>query len=115
MEGDDCVLFLFLICHDDTFDPPDSLRPETLAWLRDVERRGARRIGGRLRLANEATIVRLRDGERVIQPGPRTSEPEQVAGFDLLEFDSEDEAIEAAAVHPMAAHGTVEVRPIWPD
>jgi hypothetical protein len=109
------VLYLFLICHDDRFDPPDSLGPETLAWLRDVERRGARRVGGRLRLANEATVVRLRDGERVIQPGPRTSEPEQVAGFDLLEFDSEDEAIEAAAVHPMAAHGAVEVRRIWPD
>jgi hypothetical protein len=109
------MLFLFLICHDDTFDPPDSLGPETLAWERDVEERGARRAGGRLRLANEATIVRRRGGERLIRPGPRSSEPEQVAGFDLLEFSAEDEAIEAAAAHPMAAHGTVEVRPIWPD
>lgn len=58
---------------------------------------------------------RRRDGELVIEPGPRTNEPEQVAGFDLLEFDTEDEAIDAAAVHPMAAHGTVEVRPIWAD
>lgn len=106
------MLFLSLICHDDTFDPPDSLGPATLARVREVEERGARQAGGRVRLANEATIVRRRDGELVVQPGPRTSEPEQVAGFDLLEFGTEEQAIEAAAAHPMAAHGTVKVRPI---
>jgi hypothetical protein len=54
----------------------------------------------------------VRDGERIVRPGPRTSEPEYVAGFDVLEFDTEEEAIEAAALHPMARHGTIEVRPI---
>jgi hypothetical protein len=60
-------------------------------------------------------IVRMRDDERVVRPGPRTSEREYLAGFDVLEFETEDEAIEAAALHPMAALGTIEVRPIRPD
>lgn len=109
------MLFLFLICHDDTFDPPETLDPQTSAWVLHVQERGARRAGGRLRLAGEATVVRVRDGKQVVQPGPRTSDAEQIAGFDLLEFASVDDALEAAAVHPMAVHGTIEVRPVWTD
>ena len=109
------MLFLFLICHDATFDPPSSLGPETVAWVQDLERRGARRAGGRLRLADEATVVRVRDGEPVLRSGSRTADAEQIAGFDLLEFDSLADAVEAATGHPMATHGTIEVRPLWPD
>ncbi len=109
------MLFLFLICHDDTLDTPESMGPDSLAWVQEVERRGARLAGGRAEPPARATIVRVRDGERVVRSGPRTSEPEYVAGFDVLEFDTEEEAIEAAALHPMAGHGTIEVRPIRPD
>jgi len=107
------VLFLFLICHDDTLDAPESMGPDSLTWVQKVG--GARLAGGRAEPPARATIVRMRDGERIVRPGPRTSEPEYVAGFDVLEFDTEEEAIEAAALHPMARHGTIEVRPIRPD
>ena len=109
------MLFLFLICHDDSFDAPASMGPDSLAWVQGVERRGTRLAGGRAEPPRRAAIVRVRNGERIVQPGPRTSESEYVAGFDVLEFDTEEEAIEAAAVHPMAVHGTIEVRPIRPD
>ena len=109
------MLFLFLICHDDTFDAPESMGPDSLAWVREVGRRGARLAGGRVEPPRRAMVVRVRDGERVVSPGPRTSEREYVAGFDVLEFGTEEEAIEAAALHPMAALGTIEVRPIRPD
>ena len=109
------MLFLFLICHDDTLGAPESMGPDSLAWVHEVERRGARLAGGRAEPPERARIVRMRDGERIVRPGPRTSEPEYVAGFDVLEFDTEEEAIEAAALHPMARHGTIEVRPIRPD
>jgi hypothetical protein len=108
------VLFLFLICHDDTLDAPEAMGPDSLAWIQEVERRGARLAGGRAEPPARATIVRVRDGERIIRSGPRTSEPEYVAGFDVLEFDTEEQAIEVAALHPMARHGTIEVRPIRP-
>jgi hypothetical protein len=93
------VLFLFLICHDDTLDAPESMGPDSLVWVQKVG--GARLAGGRAEPPASATIVRVRDGERIVRPGPRTSEPEYVAGFDVLEFDTEEEAIEAAALHPM--------------
>ena len=109
------MLFLFLICHDDSFDAPASMGPDSLAWVQGVERRGTRLAGGRAEPPRRAAIVRVRNGERIVQPGPRTIEPEYVAGFDVLEFDTEEEAIEAAAVHPMAVHCTIEVRPIRPD
>jgi hypothetical protein len=109
------VRFLFLICHDDTFDAPESMGPDTLAWVQEVQRRGARLAGGRVEPPGQATIVRVRDGERIVLPGPRTTEPEYVAGFDVLDFDTAQEAIEAAVLHPMAGHGTIEVRPIQPD
>ena len=107
--------FLFLICHDDTFDAPDSMGPDSMAWVHEVERRGTRLAGGRAEPPSRATVVRVRDGARIVRPGPRTSETEYVAGFDVLELETEQDAIEAAAIHPMAEYGTIEVRPIRPD
>ncbi len=37
-----------------------------------------------------------------------------MVGFDVLECDDLDEAIEIASKHPMAHHGRLEVRPFWP-
>jgi hypothetical protein len=36
-----------------------------------------------------------------------------VGGFDILECDSLEEAVEIAAGHPVAQLGTIEVRPLW--
>jgi hypothetical protein len=36
-----------------------------------------------------------------------------VGGFDILECESLDEAVEIAAGHPAALNGTIEVRPLW--
>ena len=107
--------FLFLICHDDTFDAPESMGPDSVAWVREVGRRGARLVRGRVGPPSRGAVVQVRDGSRVVRSGPRTSESEYVAGFDVLEFDTGQQAIDAAAIHPMAAFGTIEVRPILPD
>ena len=39
---------------------------------------------------------------------------EWIAGFDLLDCASLDEAIAVAARHPMARFGSIELRPFWP-
>jgi hypothetical protein len=44
--------------------------------------------------------VRVRNGERIVQPGPRTSEPEYVAGFDVLDYDNRDDRLGDAARTP---------------
>ncbi len=37
-----------------------------------------------------------------------------ILGFDILECDSMEEAIEIAARHPMARAGRLELREFWP-
>jgi hypothetical protein len=49
----------------------------------------------------------------MVTDGPFAETKEAVGGFDLLECDSLEEAVEIAATHPMAEAGTIEVRPLW--
>jgi hypothetical protein len=83
-------------------------------WSADVERRGVSRVGNRLRPPSDATTVTVRDGQTILTDGPFADTKEWIAGFDLIEVDNLDEAIEIASKHPMARFGRVEVRPVWP-
>jgi hypothetical protein len=83
-------------------------------WSADVERRGVSRVGNRLRPVSDATTVTVRDGKTILTDGPFTETKEWIAGFDLIDVENLDEAIELAAAHPMARFGRVEVRPVWP-
>jgi len=44
---------------------------------------------------------------------PFAETKEALGGCDLIECGSLDEAVEIAANHPIAAFGTIEVRPLW--
>jgi hypothetical protein len=59
--------------------------------------------------------VRARDGEVLISDGPFVETKEQIGGFALIECDDLDEAVEVASRHPFAAHGVIEVRPVWEE
>ena len=83
-------------------------------WVADLERRGVARGGNRLRPVSDATTVTVRDGKTILTDGPFTETKEWIAGFDLIDVENLDEAIEIAAKHPMARFGRVEVRPVWP-
>jgi hypothetical protein len=83
-------------------------------WSADIERRGVSRVGNRLRPPSDATTVTVRDGQTILTDGPFADTKEWIAGFDLIEVDNLDEAIEIASKHPMARFGRVEVRPVWP-
>lgn len=72
-------------------------------------------MGDRLRPASDAKLVRVRKGgETLITDGAFTESKEWIAGFDILECDSIDEAIAIAAKHPQARGGRIEVREFWP-
>ena len=104
--------YMLLICADETVDvSPEERSAEP--WLEEVQRRGVRRDGSRLRPVSDATTVRLRDGEVVLSDGPFAETKEQIAGFDVIECEDLDEAIEVASKHPVAEYGTIEVRPFW--
>jgi len=56
--------------------------------------------------------VSVRDGQTLISDGPFAEAKELLAGFFLLEVDSEQRAVEIAARVPEAGLGLVEVRPV---
>jgi hypothetical protein len=85
------------------------------AWVAEGASRGIRKFGHRLRPIEDATTVRKRGGEVLLTDGPFTESKEWIAGFDVLECENLDEAIDYASRHPMARFGRIEVRPFWPD
>ena len=71
-------------------------------------------FAGGLHPANTATVVRAdKSGDVVTTDGPFAETKEQIGGFYLVDCKDLDEAIEVASKIPGAAHGSVEVRPIW--
>jgi hypothetical protein len=104
---------LFIVADPDapTYIPEEDNIEE---WVADLERRGVSRGGNRLRPVSDATTVTVRDGKTILTDGPFTETKEWIAGFDLIDVENLDEAIEIAAKHPMARFGRVEVRPVWP-
>ena len=68
--------------------------------MEDVDRRGKRVTGERLRGVDDATTVRVSKGEVLVTDGPFTESKEWIAGFDILECDNLDEAIEIAVPAP---------------
>jgi hypothetical protein len=89
--------------------------PDTEAWVEEMDRRGIRLQGDRLRPDSDATTVQVRGGEVLIADGPFAETKEQIAGYDILECADLDEAIEVASKHPVARFGTLEVRPFWTE
>jgi hypothetical protein len=62
---------------------------------------------------DNATTVRVRDGQLLLTDGPFAETKEFLAGIAVLNTDSEQEAIELAAEFPLARFHMVEVRPFW--
>ena len=69
--------------------------------------------GQQLADPGSATTVRVQDGNTLVTDGPFVETKEAVGGFDLLECDSFEQAVEIAANHPIAEMGAIEVRPLW--
>jgi hypothetical protein len=56
--------------------------------------------------------VRIRQGRLTVTDGPFAEAKEVLGGFNLIEADTIEEAIEMAATFPWAQTGCVEVRPV---
>ncbi len=112
--------YLMLVCWDaDTMDaqtepdPNEKTEEESFPWLDDLRARGIWVTGDQLAPPRRARSVRVRDGKTLVTDGPFAETKEAVGGFDILECDSLEEAVEIAAGHPVAGFGTIEVRPLW--
>jgi hypothetical protein len=71
------------------------------------------RSSNRLRPAEMATTVKVRDGKTEVLNGPFIETREQLGGYFLIDVPDLDAALDWAARCPGAGHGTVEVRPVW--
>jgi len=111
--------YALLICGDEKAmeatspDEASTTMNDYLAFGEEMGKRGVLQGGERLRPTTDATTVRVRDGEVLTSDGPFAETKEQMGGFDILECDSLEQAIEIAAAHPVAQFGTVEVREFW--
>jgi hypothetical protein len=84
------------------------------AWIEETIRSGVNLQGSRLRPMADATTIKMRGGELIITDGPYAETKEQVAGYDVLECASLDEAVRWAGRHPNSWVGAIEVRAL-PD
>jgi hypothetical protein len=84
------------------------------SWVEETIASRVNLQGGRLRPTADATTVKIRGGELIITDGPYAETKEQVAGYDLLECASLDEAVRLAGRHPSTWTGAIEVRAL-PD
>lgn len=85
---------------------------EYFKYSEDLQKEGIHRAGEALQPVATATTVSVRDGKVITTDGPYAETKEQLGGFYLVETESLDEAIDAAARIPGAKHGFVEVRPL---
>ena len=96
-----------------TDSSPDSTKDDSDVdlWVDELEADGKRLIGEVLEPPAKSTVVRVRDGKRYVTDGPFAETKEWICGFDILECDSLDEAVDIASRHPMARNGQLELRP----
>ena len=87
--------------------------PKWSALMERMQERGQLVSGLELDIAPAAKTVR--DGDALVTDGPYAETREQLGGFFVVDCDGLDEAIELAALAPVAATGSVEIRPLVED
>ena len=112
--------YLMLVCWDAErmdaqVEPDPAALPdmEPFPWVDDLQAKGIWVTGDQLAPPRRARTVRVRNGKTLVTDGPFAETKEAIGGFDLLECDSLEQAVEIAATHPNAQGGTIEVRPLW--
>jgi hypothetical protein len=83
------------------------------AYLEAMRNAGILKSSNGLHPASTAATVRVADGKTQVLDGPYAETKEQLGGYYLIEAETLDAAIEWAARCPGAAHGAIEVRPLW--
>ncbi len=107
------LMFVVTSLEPDT-EPDDS---DVDLWVDPLDASGKRLMGDALEPTSASTVVKVRGGKVLTTRGPFAETSEVICGFDVLEVDDLDEAIEIASRHPMARNGQLELRPfmVWAD
>jgi hypothetical protein len=110
------VQYLLLIYNCERPEPSDPGFPEALArvtaFADECRRRGVLVGGSAVQGEHSATTVSVREGRTLVTDGPFVETHEHLGGYYVLDCRDLDEALELAALCPLAAVGTIEVRPL---
>ncbi len=90
----------------------DQLMADYGEFSKQLVDRGLTYTGDPLNDPSTATTVRVRDGQTLTVDGPFAETKEWMSGYYVVDFDSLDSALAAAAMIPSAKFGSVEVRPV---
>ena len=108
-----------LLIHDDEAhwgDMPEDERNAIYAeygqFTQELESRGVLVGANQLQPASTATVVHVEDGKTLTTDGPFAETKEVLGGYYLIDVETLDEALQAAAMIPSARYGHIEVRPI---
>ncbi|MFZ2100367.1 MAG: YciI family protein [Oricola sp.] len=110
--------FMFLIYLDETRfavmsqAERDGYVNAMLDYDEDLRRSGQYVTSDALKMPDEAITVRMREGTLSATDGPFMETKEHLSGFSMIEARDLNEAIRVAARMPLAAVGSIEVRPV---
>ena len=85
----------------------------SLAYDEELKRTGHYVSSQAIQGPESAVLVRVRNGKMSTTDGPYVETKEAMAGFVLIEARDMNEAVRLAGGIPIAAIGTIEVRPIF--
>jgi hypothetical protein len=110
--------YMLLICEDPAARPTTAEQGAALMaryteFTDGIHASGEWAAGDRLHGVETATCVRVNDGAVSVTDGPFVETKEHLGGFYIVDVADLDRALELAAQIPAAAHGVVEVRPLW--
>jgi hypothetical protein len=91
--------------------PDAELLAEMGTFNEQLIKAGVMVSGDGLKASSLGKRVHFSGTKRTVTDGPFAETKEWICGFDILDVDSMEEAIEIASRHPMARNGQLELRP----
>ena len=110
--------FLLLVYIDDTLlntlpqGEFDRLMKDCFEHADELQAQGTLLGSQQLEAPTTGKAVRVRQGRSTVLDGPFAETKEVLAGFNLIEADSLEDAVRIAHEFPWTAFGCIEVRPV---
>jgi hypothetical protein len=99
-----------------TKEEQNRVHRECTAWHEELVKTGKSIGGNGLQPSSTAKTLRFKNGKLNMTDGPFAESKEIIAGFEVFEFQSVEEAIRTVRTFPGLAAGTViEIRPAVPN